>query len=262
MHVSLYWLAPPSPPSYRCLVCRQDLESTECLSTHLESPNHGLHKAFREAGMGLSFSKRIDLINNKISLVDGWLFCTLCTKKSSSYEMLASHMECTRHKTRVQAFADEGDDIDGNVTAGWVDAVWADSKDVQPPKSCNAVERMDFCLEDMRALSFSICNTPADRFKNTDIHVLEQKCEIICKVTKDITTRLKTIRDQNKVTAKIILMQGESMTCVVCFDRNRERLLLPCRHLAVCSECCASLNPRMCPICRSPVKSEIEIIAS
>ncbi|XP_045595411.1 mitochondrial E3 ubiquitin protein ligase 1 [Procambarus clarkii] len=46
----------------------------------------------------------------------------------------------------------------------------------------------------------------------------------------------------------------ESLMCVVCCDL-RDVLLMPCRHVCVCSECARKLNPRACPVCRTDIES-------
>ena len=43
--------------------------------------------------------------------------------------------------------------------------------------------------------------------------------------------------------------------CMVCMDRPRAALLLPCRHSIVCAGCAAELLGRAssCPLCRTPI---------
>merc|ERR1712232_1377162 len=38
--------------------------------------------------------------------------------------------------------------------------------------------------------------------------------------------------------------------CMICYDRRRSVLLLPCRHCSVCSSCLRSLRDERCPLCR------------
>lgn len=45
----------------------------------------------------------------------------------------------------------------------------------------------------------------------------------------------------------------ESLMCVVCCG-VRDVLLLPCRHVCVCSECALKLEPRVCPVCRTDIE--------
>lgn len=46
----------------------------------------------------------------------------------------------------------------------------------------------------------------------------------------------------------------ESLMCVVCCDL-RDVLLMPCKHVCVCSECALKLNPRVCPVCRTEIET-------
>lgn len=51
--------------------------------------------------------------------------------------------------------------------------------------------------------------------------------------------------------------------CVICQERNKCILLLPCRHLCLCAECNLELRyyTLTCPICRSNIDSTLEIYA-
>ncbi|CAK9042248.1 unnamed protein product [Durusdinium trenchii] len=39
--------------------------------------------------------------------------------------------------------------------------------------------------------------------------------------------------------------------CMVCYERLRSVIILPCRHCSVCSTCLRSLRDERCPMCRS-----------
>jgi len=45
--------------------------------------------------------------------------------------------------------------------------------------------------------------------------------------------------------------------CCICFEREKNILLLQCKHVCVCSNCVTTLT--MCPICRSNISSNIQI---
>ncbi|KAG7160025.1 Mitochondrial E3 ubiquitin protein ligase 1-like [Homarus americanus] len=45
----------------------------------------------------------------------------------------------------------------------------------------------------------------------------------------------------------------ESLMCVVCCGL-RDVLLMPCRHVCVCSDCALKLEPRVCPVCRTDIE--------
>jgi hypothetical protein len=49
--------------------------------------------------------------------------------------------------------------------------------------------------------------------------------------------------------------------CVICISEPRTTVLVPCRHLCLCSSCAKRLIQQSykCPICRAPAKSLIEI---
>jgi Zinc finger, C3HC4 type (RING finger) len=56
----------------------------------------------------------------------------------------------------------------------------------------------------------------------------------------------------------------DSGSCIVCMERRRDALLLPCKHLALCAQCAGSLAgrgwPNGCPFCRAPVHECVEVL--
>lgn len=49
--------------------------------------------------------------------------------------------------------------------------------------------------------------------------------------------------------------------CVICMSEGRDTMLLPCRHLCLCSSCAQSLRyqANSCPICRCPFKAALNL---
>lgn len=56
-------------------------------------------------------------------------------------------------------------------------------------------------------------------------------------------------------------MAGASSECVVCMTEARDTLVLPCRHMCLCSACAEILRfqSNKCPICRSPFHSLLQL---
>ena len=51
--------------------------------------------------------------------------------------------------------------------------------------------------------------------------------------------------------------EGGDASCVVCLERPRAVVLLPCRHLSMCALCAAGVST--CPICRSAVEESMVV---
>lgn len=41
--------------------------------------------------------------------------------------------------------------------------------------------------------------------------------------------------------------------CAVCMDQRSQAILRPCGHTQICFRCACRLNPRLCPLCRTPI---------
>ena len=53
--------------------------------------------------------------------------------------------------------------------------------------------------------------------------------------------------------------QLERDACVICLEKCRNVVLMPCRHLCMCKACNANLRKRECPICRAKIDNAIEV---
>ena len=52
----------------------------------------------------------------------------------------------------------------------------------------------------------------------------------------------------------------EARTCVICLDAQSCVVLLPCRHMPVCSDAaCAAMMRGLCPLCRVPVSDTLTV---
>ena len=52
--------------------------------------------------------------------------------------------------------------------------------------------------------------------------------------------------------------QESEFICIVCRDRTRDTILLPCGHFNMCRQCVPSIKPK-CPTCRKHIGSEVTV---
>ena len=48
-----------------------------------------------------------------------------------------------------------------------------------------------------------------------------------------------------------------NVLCVICLEKRRDTVLVPCGHLASCLDCCNALY--QCPVCRRPIRSKVQV---
>lgn len=71
-------------------------------------------------------------------------------------------------------------------------------------------------------------------------------------VTVEVMQQVVLTRGVPRKLLGIFGMEGESdVECMVCFDRRRNVIVLPCRHCSVCLPCLRSMRDERCPLCRS-----------
>ena len=58
-------------------------------------------------------------------------------------------------------------------------------------------------------------------------------------------------------------VEDSGAECVICMSDMRDTLILPCRHLCLCSACAESLRYQasMCPICRVKFRALLQVRA-
>lgn len=90
----------------------------------------------------------------------------------------------------------------------------------------------------------------------------EQRTELerFANVAADRIVREESATLRWKARASRLRQRSESQKCVVCLDRPRNVVLLPCSHLALCNECCARMSDSTdCPVCRAAV-AQIHVV--
>lgn len=74
-----------------------------------------------------------------------------------------------------------------------------------------------------------------------------------------LMTRLVTVRDMQRAREEArsasAKTETDKMTCIVCLSAERNMLLLPCKHLVLCSGCAAKVST--CPMCRTVVQDTV-----
>ncbi|XP_038046668.1 E3 ubiquitin-protein ligase SPL1-like [Patiria miniata] len=85
--------------------------------------------------------------------------------------------------------------------------------------------------------------------------------------TKDTTTSATTTESSTNTTPTGQLRERDQM-CVVCYDKVKNILILPCRHLCCCKECLDLITgsarsqgnaAAKCPLCRRAITSSLEV---
>lgn len=84
------------------------------------------------------------------------------------------------------------------------------------------------------------------------VDIMEEQTRLIV----DLARQLDAAKDMLAKTA-VPRAPPSLVLCVVCMDRERTRLLLPCRHVVTC-DICAALLPS-CPVCRTGVRSSARV---
>lgn len=64
--------------------------------------------------------------------------------------------------------------------------------------------------------------------------------------------KLDKMRDIQK-----LVIRG--MDCLICYEKTRNIIIKPCKHLCLCRTCFFQLHKKCCPICKGDIKDFVEI---
>lgn len=89
-----------------------------------------------------------------------------------------------------------------------------------------------------------------------DTLTVEEKQDAIgmVKVMKDLDGPLV---NENEKEANVDEKEAGTTLCVVCFEKNKRILFLPCRHICVCNSCSKRVGTK-CPVCRKKIQLKIQ----
>ena len=233
------------------------------MEKHVLTALHRAHSHLVDSEMDLRFAKREVLIKNRISLAtDGWLVCAVCVgKKLASYETGIPHIESSAHKRRL-AWAVAEDEDPKNADTHSERSVCSSRRSASVSQSGNDVcQRVSNCLRDMRVVNALLRDGEVPTVSIADLSVINEQCDELVKMVRSIRNRAKVIDKQLRL-AQAINTDKPGLQCVVCMDAERSRLLLPCRHLAVCHSCEIQLPTRHCPTCRVAIEESVDVFRS
>jgi len=88
-----------------------------------------------------------------------------------------------------------------------------------------------------------------------EIESIIAKYKVLLNTMEETHSQYFSISDETLAKIKIIDEKGvvNLRPCVVCMDKTRDVILMPCAHCAVCHECVIALCK--CPMCRKPITS-------
>jgi Zinc finger, C3HC4 type (RING finger) len=75
------------------------------------------------------------------------------------------------------------------------------------------------------------------------------------------TEEITKLRQVNKSASNVVINseEVEQRRCVICHDREKSVILMPCRHLCLCIECSNNISVETCPKCRAMISSKIQV---
>lgn len=54
--------------------------------------------------------------------------------------------------------------------------------------------------------------------------------------------------------------KSENNMCILCEEKQKNVLFLPCKHVSTCVECCYKMPNNLCPLCNSLINQKVENI--
>jgi Zinc finger, C3HC4 type (RING finger) len=75
------------------------------------------------------------------------------------------------------------------------------------------------------------------------------------------TEEITKLRLVKKSASNVVINSEEvqQRRCVICHDKEKSVILMPCRHLCLCIECSNNISVETCPKCRAIICSKIHV---
>ena len=88
--------------------------------------------------------------------------------------------------------------------------------------------------------------------------LMEQREEI---QQKECNIEIDKLVKLNEAATNLIdsVEEGIQRLCIICHDREKSVILMPCRHLCLCFECSNHSAVNSCPKCRTVISSKISV---
>jgi len=89
--------------------------------------------------------------------------------------------------------------------------------------------------------------------------VVDEKKEEVFEEAKqtDLENKPSELDTDGKHGVKRKRDEEQERNCVVCLEKERKVLLLPCKHVCLCESC--SVNVDVCPLCRAIINSKTTV---
>jgi hypothetical protein len=93
-----------------------------------------------------------------------------------------------------------------------------------------------------------------------EIQQLEKKMQRATKLAKQKGDDVEELKGKVTQLQKQLEEEQGKLQCVICFERKRDTIVLPCMHFLTCYQCLGSLSSNRCPHCRSNIQGKLQCI--
>ena len=125
--------------------------------------------------------------------------------------------------------------------------LWTDLMESQQTEKKLRVERDKLKIELRRHRGEDLKGMSVGALEELEAEVKEGLARIHKQKEKVLREQADTERDQR--------------LCVICQEKEKSTLLLPCRHLCLCKDCSRRSELDKCPLCRKGIDQKIDVFA-
>ncbi len=67
---------------------------------------------------------------------------------------------------------------------------------------------------------------------------------------------------QREIQQRLEGINFEGYECIICMERGRNVIFLPCKHFCLCEECLEELQRQECPVCKREICETVKLFLS
>jgi len=102
-------------------------------------------------------------------------------------------------------------------------------------------------------------NTKQERHES-ELEKTEKKIIKLTKQLKQKTEEAESLNIRLESTQRKLEEEHNKSSCIICYERPRNTVLLPCMHFLFCIECTQALKESRCPNCRCTIHGKLQCL--
>eukprot|EP01083_Nonionella_stella_P301239 1032241_1 len=101
-------------------------------------------------------------------------------------------------------------------------------------------------------------STPNGNLSKQEMKELQKRIDELENANQSIISEKQLLSEQCENMKQLVENKEQELECVVCLEKSRSHVCVPCGHLCICQDCVSLINEQ-CPLCRKKCDNIIKV---